>query len=181
MLRATPKSTDLHRRQLLRGDLCGNDFPRRPPWALPEALFTERCTRCNDCIRACEAGLLARGSGGYPEISFREGGCDFCGDCLKHCSSGALDAPYPAPSLAWEWRAEITSNCLSMRGIVCRACGDACDTDAIRFELQLGGRAWPHVDQDLCNGCGECLAVCPDDALSLKKPHSSSPIREECK
>lgn len=179
MLRATSKTTDLHRRQLLRGDIRGDNLPHRPPWALPEPLFIERCTRCDDCIRACEAGLLVRGSGGYPEIRFQEEGCDFCGDCLSSCSEGALDAPYPAPSLAWAWRAEISPACLSLRGIVCRACGDACDAEAIRFELQLGGRAQPHLDQGLCNGCGECLAVCPENAVSLTKPHSDPATREE--
>lgn len=157
----------------------GNRPPRRPPWARAEELFTRLCTRCDDCIRACEIDLLHRGSGGFPEISFEESGCDFCGDCLKSCSTGALSAPFPAPSLAWKWRADIETSCLSLRGIVCRACGDACDTEAITFELQTGGRAEPRVDQQLCNGCGECLAVCPEDAVSLRTPSTLSPANED--
>ena len=179
MLRATPKSTDLSRRQLLRGDPLGNHLPRRPPWAQEENLFIQLCSRCDDCIHACEIDLLHRGSGGFPEIRFEESGCDFCGDCLKSCSTGALNAPFPAPSLAWTWRAKIDSTCLSVRGIVCRACGDACDTEAIRFELQTGGRAQPLVNEELCNGCGECLGVCPENSVSLNKPNSDSATREE--
>ncbi len=111
-----------------------------------------------------------RGSGGYPEIRFEEEGCDFCGDCLGSCSKGALDAPYPAPSLAWKWKAVIDPGCLSMRGIVCRACGDACDVDAITFNLKVGGKADPEVDTESCNGCGECLALCPEQIISLEVP-----------
>lgn len=172
MLRATPKSTDLSRRQLLRGDLRGANSPKRPPWARSESLFSELCTRCDDCIRACEPGILFRGDGGFPQVDFSHSGCDFCGDCLAACKTGALDAPVPAPSLAWSWKARISNNCLSLRGIVCRACGDACDTGAIGFQLQTGGRAAPAVDSAACNGCGECLAVCPEHCISLQVPTS---------
>ena len=157
----------------------GRHLPRRPPWARKENLFAQLCDQCGDCIRACEIGLLHRGSGGFPEIRFTESGCDFCGDCLQSCTTGALNAPVPAPSLAWTWRAEIESGCLSQRGIVCRACGDACDAEAIAFELQTGGRAQPRVDEQLCNGCGECLAVCPENAVSLRTRSTLSTASED--
>ncbi len=179
MMRAIPDNVDIHRRRLLRGDLRGNRLPMRPPWARPEPDFSQRCTRCDDCIRACEPGILFRGDGGFPEVRFDESGCDFCGDCLAACRTGALEAPVPAPSVAWPWRARIQPSCLSLRGIVCRSCGDACDTDAIRFRLQPGGRAEPEVDTENCNGCGECLAVCPEDAVSLERPQPLSPRDEE--
>ncbi|HID44392.1 MAG TPA: 4Fe-4S dicluster domain-containing protein, partial [Chromatiaceae bacterium] len=69
--------------------------------------------------------------------------------------------------------ANIKADCLSLNGIVCRACGDACDTDAIRFQLETRGRATPLLDQALCNGCGECLAVCPTKSISLDIPEAS--------
>ncbi len=179
MLRANAKSTDLHRRQLLRGDLRGTRLPRRPPWAVPEAEFTRLCTRCDRCIQACWSEILVRGSGGFPEVRFDQAGCDFCGECLKACDRGALSAPVPAPSLAWPWKARIEPHCLSLRGIVCRACGDACDAEAIRFHLQTGGRAEPEVDEAACNGCGECFAVCPEHAISLTISNDTSD--EECR
>lgn len=173
MLRANPTSTDLRRRQLLRGEIGGGTIVLRPPWARPEPDFIELCTRCDSCISACEEEILFRGSGGYPEISFKEAGCTFCGDCLKACEQKqALSAPYPAPSLAWDWKARIQSGCLSIQGIVCRACGDACETHAIAFKLQTGGRAEPILDHERCNGCGECLAVCPNDSIILNVPET---------
>lgn len=158
----------VNRRQFLRGDIRGTRLPRRPPWSVAESDFIASCTRCDACIEACkEANILYRGSGGYPEISFAQTGCTFCGDCLQSCETGALLAAHPAPSLAWDLRAQIKPNCLSSNGIVCRACGDACDTRAIQFQLQTGGRATPAIDQTLCNGCGECFAVCPVHAVEI--------------
>ncbi|HIE54650.1 MAG TPA: hypothetical protein EYP90_05640, partial [Chromatiaceae bacterium] len=51
--------------------------------------------------------------------------------------------------------------------------------EAIAFELQTGGRAQPRVDEQLCNGCGECLAVCPENAVSLRTPSTLSTASED--
>lgn len=165
----------INRRQLLRGDIRGAHAPQRPPWAIAESEFTHSCTRCDACIDACEENILYRGSGGFPEISFKQAGCTFCGDCLQACETGSLKASYPAPSLAWDLRAQIKPNCLSSNGIVCRACGDACDTRAIQFQLQTGGRATPAIDLTLCNGCGECFAVCPVQAVEISSADTTKP------
>ena len=163
---ADASSEVINRRQLLRGDIRGSNAPRRPPWAVSESTFITSCTRCDACISACNENILYRGSGGYPEISFRQAGCSFCGDCLSACEANALQAAHPAPSLAWDLRAQFKPSCLSSNGIVCRACGDVCDTRAIQFQLQTGGRAKPDIDPTLCNGCGACVAVCPVQAVA---------------
>ncbi len=170
----------INRRQLLRGDIRGSHKPQRPPWAVSEPDFIKSCTCCDACINACDERILYRGSGGYPEISFKQAGCTFCGDCLQACDTIALQASCPAPSLAWDLRAQIKTRCLSGNGIVCRACGDACDTRAIQFQLQTGGRATPAVDQSLCNGCGECFAVCPIQAVEIISMQTKSgPTRRD--
>lgn len=61
----------------------------------------------------------------------------------------------------------VLGHCLARQRVECRSCGDACDTRAIRFQLQLGGPALPQVDAQACNGCGDCLRVCPVSALAL--------------
>ena len=146
---------------------------------MAEPEFITSCTRCDACINACsETNILYRGSGGYPETSFTQAGCDFCGNCLRACETGALQAAHPAPSLAWDLRAQIKSNCLSSNGIVCRACGDACDTRAIQFQLQTGGRSLTVIDLTLCNGCGECFAVCPVQAVEISTVHINKTTQE---
>ncbi len=81
---------EITRMQFLRGDLKGDKIPFRPPWAVPEQYFVDFCTRCDRCIEACFDELIIRGRGGYPQMDFNRGGCDFCEDCLNVCDAGAL-------------------------------------------------------------------------------------------
>ena len=166
-------ATDLGRRQFLRGGVGGPRAPMRPPWALPEARFASLCTRCNACVEACEPGVIASGSGGFPEMNFARSGCTFCGACLVACEPRALASDTLRKADAWSAAAVVRPSCLSVNGVVCRACGEACEDGAMGFRLAPGGRAIPRVDQDRCTACGSCLAVCPVHALGIE------PIREE--
>ncbi len=159
--------TNAERRQFLRGDMKLRRIPVRPPWALPEERFTSVCTRCSDCVDACDKGLISIGSGGFPQVDFRRGGCTFCGDCLAACAPKALDGDNTEPARAWSLRAEVQAQCLAVNGVVCRTCGDVCEPRAIRFQLEIGGRARPQIDQDRCTGCGNCIGPCPVQALSV--------------
>lgn len=162
--------TPVSRRQFLRGDLRGRRAGVRPPWALPEPAFTDRCTRCDDCVAACPASLITRGSGGYPEVDFARGGCDFCGKCRVACRAGAFETGSAGSLAAWSHRAVVGTRCLSAQGVVCRACGDHCQARAIRFRLAPGGRSFAQVDVPRCTGCGACVAVCPAGAVTLQVP-----------
>lgn len=144
----------------------GDSFVR-PPWALAESEFIERCDRCTHCIDACPERILVSGSGGYPEADYGRGGCTLCGECAAACPTAALNTE---AGHAWAHRAHIKADCLSMKGIVCRACGEACDPEAIRFRLQTGGRALPLVNLNECTGCGACRYACPVNAISLTIP-----------
>ncbi len=56
---------------------------------------------------------------------------------------------------------ELQSACLSMQGLHCRACAEACQGGAIQLRSFAGGYARPEVDLACCDGCGACLAACP--------------------
>lgn len=43
----------------------------------------------------------------------------------------------------------------------CKACGDVCAKNAISFEVDDEGFAYPVIDEKKCVGCGECVRVCP--------------------
>lgn len=156
--------TRVSRRDFLRG----RRRPRalfRPPWAGDEALFSSLCSRCDACIPACPEGIVYRGDGGYPELEFGDGGCSFCRECLRACETGALVDDGGRP---WSWLASIGEQCLATRGITCRSCGDACQAAAIRFRPVLGGRSEVELDPHRCNGCGDCIRVCPEGVIELR-------------
>ena len=165
-------STAISRMQFLRGDVGGRAVPVRPPWALGETLFTQRCTRCGDCIGACPTGILYKGRGGFPQVDFSHGECLFCPDCTAACEPAALQkSPGRAP---WALRAALdTEACIAFQGVECRACADPCEPRAIRMRPRIGGVALPEIELSACTGCGACYAPCPVQALRIQ------PIRRE--
>lgn len=155
------------RRNLLFGRLSG-ESPLRPPWALEECDFIARCDRCGECARECPRGIIHMGDGGFPEIDFRIAGCDFCEVCVAVCKPGALDLEEREP---WRQMAVVGDNCFSERGVICRSCGEVCEMEAIRFQQVVGGITHVQMDVEACNGCGECLSICPADAITINRQH----------
>ncbi|HEB99224.1 MAG TPA: ferredoxin-type protein NapF [Thiotrichales bacterium] len=158
----------ISRFQFLRGDFGGRETSPRPPWSISEQAFLESCSRCDACFTACPERILVRGRGGYPEIDFSRGECTFCGRCARACPTAALGVPEGPP---WLLKAEIDERCLAAGGVVCRTCGEQCETGAIRFRLAAGGVARPELDLARCTGCGACVAPCPAQAIRVLPPH----------
>ncbi|MCC4119180.1 4Fe-4S dicluster domain-containing protein, partial [Aromatoleum toluclasticum] len=78
------------RRGFLRGRFRADPDMLRPPWAVPEGVFEDVCTRCGDCLKACPPAILVSAPGGYPVVDFSRGECSFCGDCVAACKAEAL-------------------------------------------------------------------------------------------
>jgi ferredoxin-type protein NapF len=152
----------------------------RPPWAIPERDFLERCSRCDKCIGACPTGLLQKGQGGFPEANFTPGhapdGCTFCGDCVRSCPDGVLvrQGPDGGELAPWQLTVHFGETCLPQQGVVCRTCGERCDAGAIRFPPRLGGVSHPQLDAQSCTGCAACLADCPTSAITIERLPSHS-------
>jgi len=151
------------RRQFLRGHARAAP-PLRPPHALAEDAFIERCTRCDACVTACPTRILRRGDGGFPETDFSRGECAFCNACREACTPGALAAEGPA----WTLQLVFDGSCIAQANVVCRSCGDCCEVRAIRFPPRHGAAALPVVDESLCNHCGACVSACPVAAIQLR-------------
>ncbi len=153
------------RAQLLRGGWgSSKQVVLRPPWSKSEDQFIDLCNRCGDCIDVCPEKILTTGSGKFPVVDFKKGGCSFCKKCVESCKYNAFEVFSKEP---WGLIAEIKDNCLSKIGVVCQSCSEICDHGAIEFSLQMGGI--PSIDLDVsnCSGCGDCVSICPKDAIQI--------------
>ncbi len=156
----------------------------RPPGALPEDQFTDKCIRCMECARICKS------NGGclqpdqiqssildlwLPVAVMREGYCEYnCNLCSQVCPTGAivplaLDQKQHTPiGLAHFDR----NHCIPYaQNSDCIVCEEHCPTPdkAIKFEVKEviardGSRKmvkYPFVIRELCIGCGICETKCP--------------------
>jgi ferredoxin-type protein NapF len=64
-------------------------------------------------------------------------------------------------------RVVIADHCLARRFVHCQSCGDVCSAQAIGFQPRIGEPPLPTISAARCTGCGDCLSVCPVDALAL--------------
>ena len=165
----------MNRLQFLRGNYK-SEPSLRPPWSQVEDVFVDVCDRCDKCITACHNAVIKRGSAGFPEMNFASAGCDFCEACVEACPTQAIQLTDVNRLQPWIYKASINNTCFSERGIVCRSCGEVCEMRAIRFKLAVGGVAHIEFNTQDCNGCGECVSVCPANAIAIKyveqKPES---------
>ena len=65
-------------------------------------------------------------------------------------------------------RVALNDLCLALNAIHCEICRDVCEADALRFLPRLGAMSIPHFDTALCTQCGECVRVCPQNAIRVR-------------
>ena len=168
------KAQALNRKQFLQGKFKGEQAVR-PPWSKEEDIFIDKCTRCYKCAESCSSNLIVKGAGGFPEMSFLRQGCDYCEACVQACPESALSLTEENHFYPWSQKALITKQCFAAQGISCRSCGEVCETDAIEIEIKVGGISELTVNTAVCNGCGECIHVCPAHAIEIQKINILNP------
>jgi len=154
----------------------------RPPGALAEEEFLERCVKCGECMKVCTTNglqptLLEAGFEGIwsPLLVPRLGYCEFhCTLCGQVCPTGAIRPLNQEEKMRTRiGLAFIDRNrCLPWSlGLPCIVCEEVCPTPKKAIwleERQVTGRdattavvQQPVVDPALCIGCGICEASCP--------------------
>lgn len=83
--------------------------------------------------------------------------CDGCGKCAEICPTQALHLSFKKDT---ELRPQFSSACLQTKGQPCDHCIQSCPQQAISSQLT--------INNELCNGCGECKQACFMAAVSLK-------------
>lgn len=145
----------------------------RPPGALPEPDFLDRCVRCGQCMKVCPTNALqptwfdAGPEGVFsPIMVSRRGACDpDCNACGGVCPTGAIhNLPLEEKTWAKVGTAVVREElCLAWaEGRRCVVCEEVCPYGAIKNLQRPGhGVAVPVVEAARCFGCGYCEHFCP--------------------
>ena len=153
----------------------------RPPGAMPEPGFSDTCSRCGDCVKACPAQCIRLDeavAGGLPHIVARQSPCVVCDDlsCMKVCPTGALKLVDTRTQIQMGYAITDHSRCLrrdgyavyddanTLRGEDCRVCVASCPIG--QDALGIDGHGVVEVRHG-CIGCGVCEQVCPTEPTSI--------------
>lgn len=152
----------------------------RPPGALDEGQFRQRCIQCGRCVQLCPFGSIEFEPGfdpmtlGTPRIDPRRTPCYLCMRCPPACPTGAL-RPVTAMAEADMGRAWLDRDrCFTYEGsVLCRTCHEKCPLRNTALVMESG--IFPVITAS-CVGCGVCEKVCPRQAI-VTVPREALPGR----
>jgi len=160
----------------------------RPPGALEESAFLSRCVTCGACSASCPTGVIISdlGRSGInglftPVLDMRRGWCEpSCNRCTVVCPTEALTEVKSKDKQAIGEPAKVVIGTAFMdRGRClpwamerpCIVCEEMCptspkaiwldDVEVLKSDGELVTLQQPHVDPELCTGCGLCENRCP--------------------
>lgn len=146
--------------------------PITPPGSVSREHFESHCTSCHLCVSKCPSHVLKPafmeyGLGGMmqPTVNFERGFCNFdCTVCGDICPNSAIKPLTMKEKHLTQMGTVVflEKNCIVYTdGTSCGACSEHCPTQAIAMVPYKDGLTIPHVNTDICVGCGGCEYVCP--------------------
>ena len=148
----------------------------RPPGAVEEARFLDRCSRCDDCVKACPEWVVRKAGSefgerlaGTPIILPVENPCVFCEGlpCITACKTGALVVPASGAFTRIGLAVVDAARCYMAQGQPCDYCVKDCPERPRAIRLGAPGKP-AEVLADACTGCGECAEICPANAITIE-------------
>jgi ferredoxin-type protein NapG len=130
----------------------------RPPGAVEESAFLERCTKCSDCIEACPPGaIIPSAIDGTPVLFADQSPCVLCEDlpCIAACATEALMPVDHIGDVRMGIAVIMDRLCTAGQG--CHACVSKCPTDALAMDVESLRLV---LSPESCVGCGMCESVC---------------------
>jgi len=154
----------------------------RPPGALPEEKFLQKCVKCSECMKVCptnaiQPALSEAGPEGIwtPVLVPKIGYCEYyCSLCSQVCPTGAIQ------ELTVEQKIQVKigtawinkNRCIPWAfGDSCIVCEEHCPVSPkaiklVKTEVKLPDGTIktplaPFIDISVCTGCGICENKCP--------------------
>jgi ferredoxin-type protein NapF len=137
-----------------------------PPWHYGR-LQADVCAQCDQlCATSCQQNIISihpaeHALAGVPYLDLQHGGCTWCGACADVCPMN-IQRTTEQPRFAQV--SLNTANCLAWNGVICVSCQSHCDYQAIHRDQ----RSRIEIDVSTCTGCGNCISVCPEAAITMQ-------------
>ena len=146
--------------------------PIAPPGAKSIGHLNAHCTACHLCVAKCPTNILKPATSEYgvkgfmqPHLDFARGFCNYdCTICGDVCPNHAI-VPL---TIEQKHKVQmgrvvfIEDNCVvKVKENSCGACSEHCPTQAVSMVPYKNGLTIPHVNPDICVGCGGCESICP--------------------
>ncbi len=139
----------------------------RPPGAIDEPTFLDKCYRCGACVDVCPAKAILPSRAadarlaGTPVIDPNLAACVVCEglQCTQVCPSGALTPLHDPGEIRMGLAVVNAGVCVRSHGENCTICVDKCPIGAAA--IRIDGSGPPLVVEPGCVGCGVCQLYCP--------------------
>ncbi len=146
--------------------------PISPPGSVSADHLLHHCTSCLLCVSRCPSHVLKPsfmeyGAGGImqPMMYFEKGFCNYdCTICANICPNKALKPlTKEEKHLTQVGRVVFVEDIcvVHTNGTNCGACAEHCPTQAVTMIPYKNGLTIPHINPDICVGCGGCEYICP--------------------
>jgi ferredoxin-type protein NapG len=160
----------------------------RPPGAVPEEYFAQKCIRCGRCGEVCpyhcikyfdviNGGVFS----GTPYIDVMEVPCYLCMKCVYVCPTGSL-VPCAKEKVRMGVAVINRQICVTWQqdktGLMCKTCFNVCPFSGVAIKIDHDFR--PYIVEENCTGCGICVYSCIADQYpenNGKKAITIEPIK----